>query len=86
MTNLWTGSVNTSGDFASLATISGVTFVSGKKYVFQVFGQCKFCEGTPGASSKGFTILTSEPFQLDCDGTAIYVKNLGMPCIVNIAD
>ena len=86
MSNLWTGGVNTNGDYADLATISGVTFTSGSKYVFQCFGPCKFCEGQPGSNSKGFTILDSEPFQLDCDGTAIYVKNLVTPCIINIAD
>ena len=82
MSNLYTGTVDTNDSYESLATISGVTFTSGSKYVIQIANPAYLREGDTG---KGFSVNTDFPIQYTAGDDTLYIRT-PRPCYVNIAN
>ena len=86
MANLWYGSINTGGDYATLASISGQTFTNGTTYTIQVKGKCYLCEKSSKPTSGGFLVTEGMPVQYTASTDSLYVKNISDSCLINIAD
>lgn len=86
MANLWYGSIKTDGDYATLASISGVTFTADKTYTIQVKGKCYLCEKSSKPTSGGFLVTEGMPVQYTAGTGSLYVKNISDFCTINIAD
>ena len=82
MTNLWTGTVDTHGEYQDLATLSSLTFSSGTKYLIQIVGKGYLREGTEG---EGFFIENSTPVEYVAGNEDLYIRTHYPSCKVNIA-
>lgn len=83
MANLYTGKIDTEGQYKSLASETGVTFVADTKYVIQIQNQAMLREGETG---EGFLINSPWPIQYTKGEDDLYIKTNNFACIVNIAD
>ena len=81
MANLYTGTIKTE-TYKTLASLTGVTFTSGTKYVIQLRNSAYIREGTNG---KGFIVLDSQPFEYTAGDDDLYIKTYANGCTVNIA-
>ena len=82
MANLWTGSIDTDGDYESLATVTEQTLTSGTTYTIQVQNAAYIREGSDG---DGF-LVSNRVFTLTWGDDAFYIKTLSSNCIINISD
>lgn len=84
MTNLYTGVINTNGEYKTLSNETGLTFESDKTYVIQIQNQAYVREGLTG---EGFLINSDRPFIYNCASDDLYIKTYNTrECVVNIAD
>ena len=83
MANLWTGTVNSNGEYQDLSLLSGVTFSEDVTYTIQIQNMAYIREGNIGA---GILITDSVPFQYTARNEILYIKPLGETCVVNIAN
>lgn len=83
MANLYTGTINTNGEYKKLASETGITFESDKKYVIQIQNQAWLREGATG---EGFLINRPLPIQYTKGTDDLYIKTYNTrECVVNIA-
>lgn len=84
MSNLYTGVIN-SETFATVSSLTGVTFTEGNTYVIQIQNQAQLREGTTG---EGFLINSTQPFKYTAGSDDLYIQTPGgvIPCIINIAE
>lgn len=83
MANLFTGSVNTQGEYQDISTLSGVTFVNDTTYTLQIQNTAWIREGETG---KGFLVTDITPFYYTARGNTLYIRTENFPAILNIAD
>lgn len=84
MTNLYTGTIDTEGQYQTLGSLTGLTFESNKKYVIQIQNQAWLREGATG---DGFLINRPLPIQYTKGTDDLYIKTYNTrECVVNIAD
>lgn len=83
MTNLYSGTINTRGQYQNLATLTGLTFTVGTKYTIQIQNSAYIREGEVG---NGFLISNIKPFILDYKGGDVFIKTEFWSVVVNIAD
>lgn len=84
MTNLYTGVINTNGEYKTLSNETGLTFESDKTYVIQIQNQAWLREGATG---DGFLINRPLPIQYTKGTDDLYIKTYNTrECVVNIAD
>lgn len=81
MANLYSGSLDSNGEYLDLAEATGVTFATGNTYQIQFLNQGFIREGEEGT---GFFITSINPFSIKCTDT-IYVCSSGKLGI-NIAE
>lgn len=82
MSNLYTGTIDTEGQYQTLASLTGLTFTDGNKYEIQIQNQAYVREGLTG---DGFLINSDRPFIYTCASDDLYIKTNTI-CVVNIAD
>lgn len=82
MANLYTGEIDTEGQYKSLASETGVTFTADTKYTIQIQNSAWIREGETG---EGFYINDSTPFTYTAGASTLYVKTLSN-IVINIAD
>lgn len=84
MANLWTGTVDTRGQYQNLETLSGLTFSSGTTYTIQGWnGDYYLREGETG---EGFLVNTGEKVQFTASTDDLYIKTNSFNKIkINIA-
>lgn len=84
MTNLYTGVINTNGEYKTLSNETGLTFENGTKYVIQIQNQAHLREGTTG---EGFLINLPMPITYTKGEDDLYIKTYNTrECLVNIAN
>lgn len=87
MANLWTGTVDTNGEYVNLETISELTFTADTTYTIQsLTGEYFLREGETG---DGFIIQPQEKVQYTAGVDDLYIKTLPIysgRVKVNIAD
>lgn len=87
MANLWTGTVDTQGEYVNLETISELTFTADTTYTIQsLTGEYFLREGETG---DGFIIQPQEKVQYTAGVDDLYIKTLPIysgRVKVNIAD
>ena len=82
MVNLYSGTIESNGEYVDLNEATGVTFQTGKDYQIQFFNQGYIREGDIG---KGFYITDIAPFTLRYKGGPVFVCSTGK-INVNIAE
>lgn len=82
MANLYTGEIDTEGQYKSLASETGVTFTADTKYTIQIQNSAWIREGETG---EGFYINDSTPFTYTAGADDLYIKTESYS-IVNIAE
>ena len=83
MANLFTGSIDTKGQYKTLAELTGLTFTSGNKYSIQIQNMAYLREGTVGG---GFLINKTDPITYTASSDNLYLKTDYQPCVVNVAE
>lgn len=83
MSNLYTGEINTQGEYVNLAQIAGITFTQDTTYAFQIQNAAWLREGTEG---KGFLFNKDKGYNWTCKGDDLYIRTTLSPAIVNIAE
>lgn len=83
MTNLYTGTINTNGEYKKLETETGLTFENNTKYVIQIQNQANLREGTTG---EGFLINSPMPVQYTKESADLYIKTTKLGSLVNISN
>lgn len=87
MANLWTGTVDTQGEYVNFETISELTFTADTTYTIQSHqGNYYLREGETG---EGFLVTNLEKVQYTAGVDDLYIKTLdgiAGPAIINIAD
>lgn len=83
MANLYTGSIQTNGDYVTLASATSLTFTEGNKYSIQIQNPAYLREGTTG---KGFFVNSDVPITYTATSDDLYIKTDFQSCIVNIAE
>lgn len=91
MSNLKTVSVAPSTEYQNLATLAGITFVSGTTYSIQVEGDVMVCESATKPTEpteRGTHVFWPQPFIFDAGSDPLWVKNLREfeNAIINISD
>ena len=79
MANLFSGRINTEGQYLDLSQLSGIDFTVGTVYTIQIIYSGWIREGETGL---GFNV-SSQPFQWTADNNTLYVKG---EFSINIAD
>lgn len=89
MANLGTFTLKPNIEYQNLATVTGVTFESGKTYQLQITGRAMLCEKEtkPENGFNGFRII-NDTWSFDCDGTPLWFRDVSETedFIINIAD
>ena len=80
MVNLWTGNIETNGEYVNLSQVSEITFEQDKTYTIQVQDAAYIREGETG---KGFYIFDCKPFTFTYTGSGLYIN--ANKTVVNIA-
>ena len=83
MSNLYTGKINTNGEYQNLATLTDITFTQDTVYAIQIQNMAWLREGLTG---KGFVFDLNKGFNWTCKGDDLYIKTENQPVIVNIAE
>lgn len=87
MANLWTGTVDTNGEYENLETVSELTFTADTTYTIQSYiGSYYLREGETG---RGFLLDPHEKVQYTAGVDDLYICTLAGisgPAVVNIAD
>lgn len=84
MANLYSGVINTDGEYEKLSELTSVTFTTGKTYTLQIQNMAYVREGTAG---NGFLISSVDPFKYTpADGVDLYIKTDTFSCVINIAE
>lgn len=81
MANLWTGRIETNGEYVKLAEATGLTFTSGNKYSIQIQNMAHLREGTVG---EGVLINDITPITYTATSDDLYIE--AQSCVVNIAE
>lgn len=81
MTNLYTGKIDTEGQYQNLETLTELTFTADTKYTIQVQNSAWIKEGSTG---DGFYINDATPFTFTKGTDDLYIKTVSY-CVVNIA-
>lgn len=81
MANLWTGIIETNGEYVKLAEEADITFTEGNKYSIQIQNMAYLREGTIG---EGVLINTLVPITYTATSDDLYIKSNF--CVVNIAE
>lgn len=83
MANLYSGIIESNGEYIDLGEASGVSFEAGKDYQIQFFNKGYIREGEIGT---GFRIFQADPFTLRyTGGYSVYVCSVGN-LEINIAE
>lgn len=82
MANLYTGKVDTEGQYQTLASLTGLTFEDGAKYVIQIQNSAWIREGITG---DGFYVNNLNPITYTAGENTLYIKTSSY-CLVNIAE
>lgn len=86
MANLWTGTVDTQGEYENLATLASISFTADTTYTIQSHqGNYYLREGETG---EGFLLTNLEKVQYTAGVDDLYIKTLdgiAGPAIINIA-
>lgn len=82
MANLYTGEINTNGEYKTLSSETGLTFENESKYTIQIQNSAWLREGTIG---EGFYINNDTPFIYTTGDSALYIKTVAY-CVVNVAE
>ncbi len=83
MANLYTGTIQTNGEYVNLATEAGITFTEGTTYAIQIQNPAWLREGENG---KGFLFDKDKGLSWTCKGEDLYIKTDYRDAIVNIAE
>lgn len=83
MSNLFTGTINTNGEYQNLATLADITFTQDTVYAIQIQNSAWLREGTNG---KGFLFNNDKGYNWKCTGDDLYIKTSGQSVIINIAE
>lgn len=74
MSELATISLQPNAEYQDLATLAGVTFTEGKKYILQVEGDVKLCEKATKPTIGGFRVNFNYPFDYEAGSDTLWVK------------
>ena len=90
MANIKTYTLNPNIEFQNVATITGITFESGKTYQIQVRGDIYLCESASQPEDRkdeGFRIV-NDTWSFDCTGDPLWFRNYSQSqdVVINIAD
>lgn len=88
MANLFSGVIDTSSAWQTLAELTGITFTEGKTYTIQILNAAYVREGAPDADNNntgGFYIFDNKPFQYAAGADALYIKTPYQKVSINIA-
>ena len=83
MANLYSGSIQTNGDYITLSEATDLTFTAGNKYTIQIQNLAYLREGTTGG---GFLINSTIPITYTATSDDLYIKTNYQPAVVNIAE
>lgn len=86
MSNLWSGSIKTDGDYETLESIASISLTTDTTYTIQVVGKCYLCESSTTPTKGGFLVDHTMPVQYTKGTGTLYVRNLSTPCTINIAE
>lgn len=81
MANLFTGVIETNGDYVTLAEATDLTFTEGNKYSIQIQNMAYLREGTVG---EGMLVNSLVPITYTATSDDLYIKSNS--CVVNIAE
>lgn len=84
MANLGTFTINTNGEFATLASETELTFTADTIYTIQILQNAAFLR--EGSVGDGFKITSPAPIQYKAGSDDLYIRTGSAGCIVNIAD
>lgn len=89
MANLGTFELNPTEDYIDLSEATGISFISGKTYILQIYGDIILCENDTKPTKKfdGKRIIDDER-DFDCDGTTLWYKTFRNTekVLINISD
>ena len=81
MANLFTGVIETNGEYINLSEATDVTFTSGNKYSIQIQNMAHLREGTIG---EGMLVDTLTPITYIAGSDDLYIESNS--CVVNIPE
>lgn len=81
MANLFTGRIETNGEYVKLAEVADLTFTEGNKYSIQIQNMAHLREGTVG---EGVLINTLVPITYTATSDDLYIE--AQSCVVNISE
>ena len=82
MTNIYSGTIKTDGEYKTLMELTGITFTQGTVYTIQVINPAFLREGTTGS---GFYIFDNKPFKYIAGSDDLYIKVKYESCDINIS-
>lgn len=83
MSNLYTGTIQTNGEYVNLAELTGITFTEGTTYAIQLQNMAWLREGTDG---KGFLFNRDKGYSWTCKGDDLYIRTESQSVVINIAE
>lgn len=81
MANLFTGVIETNGEYVTLAEATDLTFTEGNKYSIQIQNMAHLREGTVG---EGMLVDSLVPITYTATSDDLYIESNS--CVVNIAE
>ena len=83
MANLYSGSIEASSTYKTLAELTELTFTPGTTYTIQILNPAYIREGSTG---NGFYIFNNKPFQYTAGADDLYIRVPSGAVSINIAD
>lgn len=73
MANLYSGKIQSNGEYINLAEATGLTFEEGVSYQIQFLNQGYIREGEEGT---GFLVTSIDPFSFSVKNSNVYVRSI----------
>lgn len=87
MGNLWSGGINTNGEYKKVSDITGINFEDGKQYTFQIQNSATIISSVTQPTAGGFLINNSEVnLYTKPAGEDLYIKTTYTSATLNIAE
>ncbi len=77
----YTGTIDTKGEFKSIASLTGITFSSGTSYTMQIQNMALLKIG-----DAVFTITVNEPFTYTAGEETLYMKTCYGQCVLTVLE